>query len=218
MTEKKYLAIGDIFMNGPEIDEGAVWPRVLVDELRRDGYAIADPVLHISRQEIVSQIAYLVRDARLGDDFDLVTIQVGTIDISARNASPLYAMGFADVLAEGVRCAGGDGSRVVVVTPPLFGDVNDEEYLENFAEIIKQQFVAVMEQGEPHFVDLVEPSIELMFGDVPHRTEAGWPDEYIHRAWALEVVQPARHVLGPVERPRPTLLDPSTGGDEPQPA
>lgn len=199
----KYLAIGDIFMDGPELPEGApTWPLALVEQLRGEGYEIADPVMVVGRQEITSRLLYHLRDAHLPLDFDLVTVQAGAWDIVVRTPPSLFEIATADLLGEAIKHAGGEGRRVILVTPPLFGNVNDESYLEVFAAMVKQQFVAVMEQETPHFVDVVETSIELLFGDDNNRTESGFPGPVAHRAWADQAAHPARHILGPPAPPK----------------
>jgi len=198
MSELKYLAIGDIFMDGPELPEGApAWPKALVDELRAEGYDLGDPVSVVGRTKTAGQLLYDLKGRGLPTDFNLVTIQLGAWDLAKRTPHTLFSIAVTDILAEAIRRASGDGSRVVLVTPPLFGDVADDAYLERFAEMVRLQFAAVVERREPHFVDTVETSIELLFGDEPDVTENGFPGARAHLTWARQVAQPARHILGP---------------------
>lgn len=216
MAEYRYLAVGDIFTDGPELPEGSLaYPAAAVAKLRAAGMPAADPTLIIGRQDPAGRLLYRLKDAHLAPEFDFVTIQAGTWDIHIRTPHALFFMAIQDLIAEGARLAGGRAERVAVVTPALFGPIDEESFREHFAASIHQMFDAACESDGAHFLDFVEPSIDMMYGETKEITESGFPNEVLHDAWAGQVFELWMHILGPAAKQGRVFQFPGQRGAEP---
>lgn len=201
MAAYKYLAIGDVWMTDMELSERATpWQRQIPRLMAQEGIALAEPVEVVEKLAITSQIVERLKTSALEPDFDLVLLQVGAWDIMQGTPRGLYALAVSDVLDEAIRLARGDGSHVVVVTPPLMGPVEKESHLQRFAEMIHAQFDQVMERGTPHFVDMVQTSIDLTIEageeDGPGLGEDGMFGPPAQARFAEQVAHTVAHVFG----------------------
>jgi lysophospholipase L1-like esterase len=116
-----YLALGDSYTIGQSVAEGDRFPVQLVARLREDGLTVAEP-------EIVAQTGWTTRDpigalsaSPKQDSYDLVTLLVGVNDQFRGYALERYEADFANMLARAIELAGGDSSRVVVLSIPDWG-------------------------------------------------------------------------------------------------
>jgi hypothetical protein len=199
----RYLAIGDIFMTGPELPERASWPFQVVDHLRRGGMAVDDPEFVCEPTGTVAELTHALRAKLLPKDFDVVTIQAGAMDISGDGSEPEYALAFGDLLDEAILHARGDGWHVVVMPPPLFGRVDIETHLERFGRFTALQFQVLMSREYPHYVNIVDDSVTSWFSQEGH-TPSGWPGAGDHAAWAERAAHAITHLLAHPAPPPPS--------------
>jgi hypothetical protein len=176
----RYLAIGDIFMTGPELPERASWPFQVVDHLRRGGTAVDDPEFVCEPTGTVAELTHALRAKLLPKDFD-----------------------FGDLLDEAILHARGDGWHVVVMPPPLFGRVDIETHLERFGRFTALQFQVLMSREYPHYVNIVDDSVTSWFSQEGH-TPSGWPGAGDHAAWAERAAHAITHLLAHPAPPPPS--------------
>jgi lysophospholipase L1-like esterase len=120
-AEFTYLALGDSYTIGQGVAEADRFPVQLVARLREDSLSVAEP-------EIIAQTGWTTRDL-IGalsagvqqDRYDLVTLLVGVNDQYRGYALERYEADFANILDAAIELAGGDPSRVVVLSIPDWG-------------------------------------------------------------------------------------------------
>jgi lysophospholipase L1-like esterase len=119
--EAAYLALGDSYTIGEGVAPVERWPVQLVELLRRDGLPIGDP-------RIIATTGWTTRDllagmdrARLSGPFQLVSLLIG-VNNQYRGASLLeYGHELVELLSRSIELAGGQPSRVIVLSIPDWG-------------------------------------------------------------------------------------------------
>ena len=120
-AELTYLALGDSYTIGQSVAEADRFPVQLVARLREDGLFVAEP-------EIIAQTGWTTRDL-IGalsagvqqDRYQLVTLLVGVNDQFRGYSLERYEQDFVAILDAAIELAGGDPSRVVVLSIPDWG-------------------------------------------------------------------------------------------------
>lgn len=121
MTPARFLALGDSYTIGEGVTAGEAWPAQLVRALRARGVGISDA-------EVIARTGWrtwhleqgIVQRAPVGP-FRLVTLLIGVNDQYNGVLSGVYRTAFLQVLARAVALAGGESSRVIVVSIPDWG-------------------------------------------------------------------------------------------------
>ena len=121
----RYLALGDSYTIGEAVTPSARWPNQLVDALR--------PVLQegdsLAPAQIVATTGWTTADLKQGMDgaaldstvWDLVSLLIGVNNQYQGLPIGEYAQEFDTLLDEAVGLAGGDPTRVFVVSIPDYG-------------------------------------------------------------------------------------------------
>lgn len=116
----RLLALGDSYTIGESVDESERWPIQLADALEARGTSV--------EVEIVARTGWTTSELDAGiaaadptGPFDVVTLLAGVNNQFRGLDVDDYRTEFADLLTQAVAFAGGDPSRVVVVSIPDWG-------------------------------------------------------------------------------------------------
>ena len=122
---KQLLALGDSYTVGEGVSPARSWPAWLVQRLRVEGIAIADPLVvartGFSCAELLAELRAALRDGRVAPPFELVTLQAGVNDQYRGRGVSDWERTYAVLLEEALRLAGDDASRVVSISVPDWG-------------------------------------------------------------------------------------------------
>lgn len=117
----RYLALGDSYTIGEAVAESDRWPVQLADSLREKGIAIDPP-------QIIARTGWTTGELRTGisntnpqGPFDLVSLLIGVNNQYRGFSLTQYETEFAQLLSQAIAFAGGDKSRVFVVSIPDYG-------------------------------------------------------------------------------------------------
>ena len=117
----RYLALGDSYTIGEQVEPAQRWPAQLVSLLRQEGLGVADP-------EIIARTGWTTRDLIAGIEstaprgrFDLVSLLIGVNNQYQGRDVEEYRSEFRGILARAVAFAGGAAGRVIVVSIPDWG-------------------------------------------------------------------------------------------------
>jgi len=118
----RVLALGDSYTVGEGVAEGKAWIAQLADALRREGHAIAAPRVIATTGWTTDELSTAMDAAEpLGRDWDLVTLLIGVNNQYRGRDAHEYRREFGALLERAIGCAGGDASRVLVLSIPDWG-------------------------------------------------------------------------------------------------
>ncbi|MFQ5399724.1 MAG: SGNH/GDSL hydrolase family protein [Anaerolineae bacterium] len=117
----RFLALGDSYTIGESVPESARWPVQLVDLLRREGIGVAE-------LQIIAQTGWTTAELSAGIDaavphgvFDLVSLLIGVNNQYRGLSQAEYRTEFKALLQRAIGFAGGEPSRVMVLSIPDWG-------------------------------------------------------------------------------------------------
>jgi lysophospholipase L1-like esterase len=194
-----YLALGDSYTIGEGVDAPARWPVRLAALLRDAGRPVAEPRI-IARSgwatdELSAAIDAEAAAGALAPPYGLVTLGVGVNDQYRGRALEAYAPAFRILLARAVAFAGGDPSRVRVVSIPDWGGTpyaraagRDARQVTREVDAFNAVAEALCAQAGVRFVDVTTPGrapafAEALVDDGLHPSAAAYED------WARRVAQ-----------------------------
>jgi lysophospholipase L1-like esterase len=120
-AQLRFLALGDSYTIGESVRPEERWPMQLAVRLREEGIAVADPV-------IIARTGWRTDDLSAGIDranpqgpFDLVGLLIGVNNQYQGRSADAYRGEFARLLKRAIALAGGNPSRVIVLSIPDWG-------------------------------------------------------------------------------------------------
>lgn len=118
-----FLALGDSYTVGEGVETSDTWPFVVARRFRSDGVSLADPAVIATTGWTTDELdaAITEREPDLAPPYGVVTLLVGVNDQYRGSGVEAYRAPFRALLARAVGFAGGDASRVVVVSIPDWG-------------------------------------------------------------------------------------------------
>jgi lysophospholipase L1-like esterase len=116
--EMRFLALGDSYTIGEGVDEAERWPVRLADLLRERGVPVGDPEIIARTGWTTDELAAAIDDADPQGPYALVTLLIGVNNQYRGRDAEEYRAQLADLLRRAVGFAGGDASRVVVLSIP----------------------------------------------------------------------------------------------------
>ncbi len=117
----RLLALGDSYTIGEGVEPPERWPSLLVERMRGEGVAMADPVIVATTGWTTADLLGGIQDARPQGPFDLVTLLIGVNDQYRGLELDGYRERFRDLLERAIGFAGGDLGRTIVVSIPDWG-------------------------------------------------------------------------------------------------
>lgn len=117
----RFLALGDSYTIGESVRPADRWPVQLAELLRADGVDVADPVIIARTGWTTDELSAGIDRAGPKVPFELVTLLVGVNNQYRGRGAEEYRREFAGLLKRAVDFAGGDPSRVVVLSIPDWG-------------------------------------------------------------------------------------------------
>lgn len=117
----RYLALGDSYTIGEGVGERERWPMQLAEALRASGVRIQDPQVIARTGWTTDELDAAITEADPRGSFELVTLLIGVNDQYRGRTAEQYREPFRNLLRRAIGFAGGDASRVVVVSIPDWG-------------------------------------------------------------------------------------------------
>lgn len=119
--EMRFLALGDSYTIGEGVDEAERWPVQLAALLRGRGIQLADPQIIARTGWTTDELSAAIDDADLRGPYALVSLLIGVNNQYCGRDAEEYRAEFATLLRRAIGFAGGDASRVVVLSIPDWG-------------------------------------------------------------------------------------------------
>jgi lysophospholipase L1-like esterase len=125
-TGVRYLALGDSYTIGEGVEDGERWPALLAAMLRARGIAVADPEIVARTGWTTDELDAAIDQAAPRGPYALVSLLIGVNDQYRGGAESIYREQFTGLLRRAIGFAGGDASRVVVLSIPDRGRIASE--------------------------------------------------------------------------------------------
>lgn len=119
--EKKFLAIGDSYTIGESVPADERWPHQLVDALKKQGIVFKTPDIIATTGWRTDDLKRAIIEINPSTDYDLVSLLIGVNNQYQGKSVDSYAPEFEELLQMAIRFAGGDTSKVFVVSIPDYG-------------------------------------------------------------------------------------------------
>jgi lysophospholipase L1-like esterase len=195
----RFLALGDSYTLGEAVAPEERWPAQLARALRAEGYDVGDP-------EIIATTGWTTDELMAGIDaasprgpFELVTLLIGVNDQYRGRPSAEYREPFDRLLRRAIDLAGGDSSRVIVLSIPDWGVTPFAEGRDRARiarEIVAYNAVNREEASRAgaHYVDVLPSARRAASDPSLLATDGLHPSGKMYAEWCELVLPAARHV------------------------
>jgi len=117
-TNYRFLALGDSYTIGEGVDPSERWPDQLTAAIQTDGLLLDDPIIIAQTGWTTSDLLAKIETNDPQGPFDLVTLLIGVNNQYQGKDIETYREEFGTLLEMAVDFAGGDSTRVVVLSIP----------------------------------------------------------------------------------------------------
>jgi lysophospholipase L1-like esterase len=117
----KYLALGDSYTIGESVAEDQRWPVQLVKALTKEGNLFGEPKIIATTGWRTDDLKNAIFKEKPSTDYDLVSLLIGVNNQYQGKSAEAYAPEFEELLKMAIAFAGGDKSKVFVVSIPDYG-------------------------------------------------------------------------------------------------
>ena len=117
----RFLALGDSYTIGEGVEPSERWPVVLAERLRGQGVLVDDPVIIAKTGWTTEELDAAIDATAPRGNFALVTLLIGVNDQYRGKRVQAYRQHFTKLLDRAIGFAGGDSSRVIVISIPDWG-------------------------------------------------------------------------------------------------
>jgi lysophospholipase L1-like esterase len=119
--EMRFLALGDSYTIGEGVDEAERWPVRLAALLRERGVPVADPQIIARTGWTTDELSAAIDEAHPQGPYALVSLLIGVNNQYRGRDAEEYRAEFVGLLRRAAGFAGGDASRVIVLSIPDWG-------------------------------------------------------------------------------------------------
>jgi lysophospholipase L1-like esterase len=119
--EKKFLALGDSYTIGESVAESERWPVQLIGKLNASGERWASPDITATTGWRTDDLKKAILARNPEHDYDLVSLLIGVNNQYQGKSVQEYIPQFEELLAMAISFAGGDRTKVFVVSIPDYG-------------------------------------------------------------------------------------------------
>jgi lysophospholipase L1-like esterase len=117
----KLLALGDSYTIGESVAEDQRWPVQLISALQQKGYAADSPTIIATTGWRTDDLKRAILATKPSKDYTLVSLLIGVNNQYQGKPVDRYALEFEELLMMAITYAGGDRSKVFVVSIPDYG-------------------------------------------------------------------------------------------------
>lgn len=116
-----YLALGDSYTIGESVDESERWPVQLAEKMKENGVNVRPPKIIATTGWRTDQLKAAVESANLGPQYDMVSLLIGVNNQYQGRTVESFAPEFEELLQKAIELAGGNKSKVFVLSIPDYG-------------------------------------------------------------------------------------------------
>lgn len=121
MEPLTYLALGDSYTIGEAVLQAESFPYQLQAALSAKGIAVAEPLVIAKTGWTTDELKAAIEERNVQETFELVTLLIGVNNQYRGYPIDTYKQEFAELFQTAIRYAGGDCSKVRVISIPDWG-------------------------------------------------------------------------------------------------
>lgn len=196
--EVKYLALGDSYTIGESVEPKERWPSILTQRLREAQIKVTDPLIIATTGWRTDDLKNAIHKSEVKPPYQLVSLLIGVNNQYQGRTAESYAPEFEELLRMAIEFAGGERSKVFVVSIPDYGFTPFGKEKQNQITTAIDQFNAVNQRiteryGVRYFnitplTRLGFERPELVASDGLH------PSGLMYQQWVDEVILPGMKV------------------------
>ena len=185
----RYLALGDSYTKGEGVSPAERWPVQLAVRLRAAGLDVADPLMIAETGWRTDDLDRGINAVAPEGPFDLVTLLIGVNNQFQNRSVGQYRAEFEALLARAVQFAGGEPSRVVVLSIPdygatPYGQTSDPAAIAASVDQFNAVNRAASERAGVRYVDVTPVSKEAASDPAMTAPDDLHPSGKMYAAWA----------------------------------
>ncbi|MBD0320779.1 MAG: SGNH/GDSL hydrolase family protein [Gemmatimonadetes bacterium] len=201
MGRLSYLALGDSYTIGEGVPEGERWPVRLAEMLGERGIAVEAPRIIARTGWTTDELDAAIDEAAPQGPYGLVSLLIGVNNQYRGRPADEYREQFAALLARAVAFAGGDASRVLVLSIPDWGVTTfaaDRDgaaiarEIDRFNDIAREE----AERAGARFVDITPASRAAAARPGMLADDGLHPSGAAYEEWARIALPTARDAVG----------------------
>ena len=199
MLSIKYLALGDSYTIGENVDESERWPNQIAQKLEEQGHQTEVTII-TKTGWTTDELWQGIQATKLYPPYDLVSLLVGVNNQYRGGDSEEYREQFVFLLNKAIEYAGGDSNRVVVLSIPDWGvtpfaagrdTVQIAEEIDAFNAINK----AETEKAGAHYIDITPISRQAASDPTLIASDGLHPSGKMYAQWAQLALPVALNIL-----------------------
>jgi len=200
IQSKEYLALGDSYTIGESVDYLERFPVQLVNRLKFSGINMEQPKIVAKTGWTTDELLSALNAEPLPHDFDLVTLLIGVNNQYRGRAIENYREEFEVLLERAIDYAGGDSTRVIVISIPDYG-VTPFGKKRGRKQIAKEidSFNQVNREIAAHFgvayVNVAEISRDALRQTILVADDELHPSGEMYKRWVEELLPLATNIL-----------------------
>jgi lysophospholipase L1-like esterase len=196
----RFLALGDSYTIGEGVAENDRWSVQLAARLRNDGIDIGEPTIIARTGWTTNELMAGIDRAKPGGVFHLVTLQIGVNNQYRGLSEDEFLKELQELLEFAVEFAGGDTSRVLVLSIPDWGVTPFAEGRDRAAIAAEIDRYNVLQRREAerlncHFIDVTSPSRKAAHDHSLLTSDGLHPSAKMYEHWTTLVLPVARTIL-----------------------
>jgi lysophospholipase L1-like esterase len=198
----KFLALGDSYTIGESVSDYDRWPNQLIDRLRNAGIECDDATIVAHTGWRTPQLQMEVNNARLSNDYNLVSILIGVNDLYNGWPASQYTVDFEVMLDTAISLAGGNRGAVFVLSIPDYGFTpfgqGNQQMISKVVDEFNAINKAIAESRQVKYFDITEISrrgladATLIAGDGLH------PSGKMYSLWVSKVLMGLSYLGKPI--------------------
>lgn len=156
---KTYLALGDSYTIGEQVEPQDSFPHQLVSLLRKQHIDIADPLVIAKTGWTTDELDAAIQAASIKTAFDLVTLLIGVNNQYRGRSAEEYAREFEGLLKKAIGFAAGNPAHVFVLSIPDWGvtpfaEGRNREQIAKEIDLFNQTAEKICQDKQVSFLDI----------------------------------------------------------------
>jgi lysophospholipase L1-like esterase len=115
------LALGDSYTIGESVDDNQRWPVQLISKLRSSGYTADNPTIIATTGWRTDDLKNAILTANPKKNYSVVSLLIGVNNQYQGRSAQSYLPELEELLQMAIQFAGGDKSKVIVISIPDYG-------------------------------------------------------------------------------------------------
>lgn len=116
-----FLALGDSYTIGQNVAVSERWPVQLIKELRLKGLECSEPEIIATTGWRTDDLKRAISSAKLNSPYTIVSLLIGVNNLYQGRSTSEYEIEFTELVNTAIQLAGGDKTRVLVLSIPDYG-------------------------------------------------------------------------------------------------